>query len=83
MVNRMPKEAKTAIDIAEARAREAERVADAYAVALAPILAGYLADPAAAIGPVNVALGQLGKARRDLNQARVSLRTLTNRRIHA
>ena len=70
---------KSAIDIAEARVREAERVADAYAIALAPILAQYLADPEAAVGPVNVALGQLGKARRDLNQHRITYRTLTRR----
>jgi hypothetical protein len=70
---------KSAIDIAEARVREAERVADAYASCLAPILATYLADEAAGIGPVNVALGQLGKARRDLNQARITYRTLTRR----
>jgi hypothetical protein len=74
---------KSAIDIAEARVREAERVADAYATALAPILARYLADPDATVGPVNVALGQLGKARRDLNQARVALRNVTNFRRNA
>lgn len=73
----MSKDQKTAIDIAEARVREGERVAEAYASALAPILAHYLADPDAAIGPVNVALGQLGKARRDLNQARITYRQLT------
>lgn len=73
---------KSAIDIAEARVREAERVADAYAACLAPILAKYLADPEATVGPVNVALGQLGKARRDLNQHRITYRRLTaNRRI--
>lgn len=71
------KSTKTAIDVAEARVREAERVADAYASCLAPILAKYLADPDAAIGPVNVALGQLGKARRDLNQHRITYRRLT------
>jgi hypothetical protein len=65
--------------------REAERVADAYAACMASRLAEYLKDHDAAIGPLNEALGQLGKARRDLNQHRTVYRTLTapHRRIHA